>query len=401
MNHGYIHIALSGLFAVSIAAPSAYAQTAPGIVEREVTTPVVPSLVWKTSRDLIVLFEDSSDRVSIAQQVMQAAGDPSSSLSPQQRFDGFTIAGHTMWVDSEFELAKQCFTSAIELDYNEDSTADSARMLAQCHLALGDFSAARDSYLLCYNISKSIKESSGYHDLYGMVAIPLMSTAQQSGDHGLTVAVASEMIENGDGVARYQKIKPNALKIGAMSALELGSNVVAEEYLTTLLEEYPEFGMDFLGTRVTLEMSLLKAQGFSMAEYDPEAVATAMDIVLDEQYFGLPHWADLVAKIGKLLDANSGSEEANMLRLWAVDQQDVLINALDPMDASTEFKKTALMRTQLTCLRDAARSFKAAGQVEQYTETLEQIVDGYSEIDPQYVATASQELNLVLLQQSP
>ncbi len=401
MNHGHIHIALSGLLAIGIAAPAAYAQTSSGVVDRQATTPVVPSILWKTSRDLIVLFEDATDRVAIAQQVMDMAGDDTNSLSPQQRFDGFTIAGHTMWVDSEFELAKQCFTSAIALEYNEDSTADSARMLAQCHLALGDFAAARDSYLMCYNISRSIQQTSGYHDLFGMVAIPLMSTAQQSGDHGLAVAIAGEIVESGDGIARYDRVKSNALKIGAMSALEIGSNEVAEQYLTTLLADYPEFGMDFLGTRVALEMSLLRAQGYSMTEYDPEAVATAMDIVLDEGYYGLPHWADLVAKIGTLLDENDGREEANMLRLWAVDQQDVLINGLDPADGALEFKKTALMRTQLTCLRDAARSFKAAGEIVSYTETLERIVDGYSEIDPQYVNTASQELNVILLQQSP
>ena len=33
-------------------------------------------------------------------------------------------------------------------------------------------------------------------------------------------------------------------------ALEIGSDEVAEQYLTTLLADYPEFGMDFLGTRV-------------------------------------------------------------------------------------------------------------------------------------------------------
>ncbi len=354
------------------------------------TTPKPITPVWENERDLIVLFDNSEDRVTLALQVMNLSLDLNNSLTPLQRFDGLSIAGHTLWSSAKYDSVIACFDGVIALNISNDATADAARMKAQAHFFKGEYQQATDAYLMCYNISKQLEAQQGHNNLADLVISMLIQSARRASNYDIAIQFAD--IALSDNTLRTDA-RQNSLRTGAQAALEIENNERAETYLTALLSEYPTFGMDFPGDRVNVEMDLVLSQGHSFDSKDPQAILAISDIVQNEEYFGMPTWAGAVSKLATMLEGIDDTPRANKLRLWAVDQIDIKSNSYDINDPNTNVKLLSGRKSQLGLLRKAEQVFMNMRQYEKQAEVLLRIVNDFADISPNTTQYANQQLN--------
>jgi len=365
----------------------------PTVFDRDNATPKPVTPVWETERDLIVLFENSSDRIALALAIMNISLDINTSLTNQQRFDGLHIAGHTLYREGEPEYSMTCFNGIIALNISDDSVADAARTKAQALVLLGRDDEAMDAYQLCDMLSRQIEVQEGYHDLYRLTILNYLQAAEQSGDHATVFSLVDEILLNPQ---EYQQDEVDsrifALEAGARIAKRAGINDQAAAYLTTLLDLFPDYGTAFPGPRVKIQMDLVEAQGFSLANKDPEAVEAAMEIAMDEQYFGMPIWSYYVDTSARILDENDDVQRANKFRLWAVDQLESKLNGLPSGGLNTPAFQRAIRQSQSDLLYRTANMYQKTKQNQLASDMYQRIINDYADVTPEYAQYSSRRL---------
>ncbi|MBL4699020.1 MAG: hypothetical protein JKX70_09340 [Phycisphaerales bacterium] len=384
MNRTIKYLALGTLFF-----PSPYLLIAQTSQEPVVAIPKPITPVWEDSRDLILLSDDSLDRIALAMQVMNISLNINNSLTPLQRFDGLSIAGHTFWPEASYDNTLTCFNGVIALNISSDATADAARMKAQAHFFKGEYQQATDAYLLCYNISKQLEVLEGSNSLADLVVTMLIQSARKAGDFDVAIQATDYVLA--DTTLRTEA-RQSSLQIGGQAALEAANNQRAELYLTTLLTDYPTYGLGFPGERVNVEMDLVRAKGFSIDNHDPEAVDAMSAIVQNVQYMGLPSWTTAVGQLAALLEKADEMPNANALRLWAIDQVDIKSNTFDSNDSNTPFMLETNRKTQLGMLQRAAKGFAKIRQYDNQADVLIRIVSEFGDINANVTASANAEL---------
>ena len=380
----YILCVLISLIACS---PPLFAQSTP--VDRDLTTPKPATPIWETQRDLIVMFDNSDDRVALALQIKAISLDISNGLTTQQRFDGLSIAGHTLWSAAKYEDAAACFGGVMGLDVSDDAIADAARMKGQCHFFNGQYQQATDAYLECYNLSNQIEANEGYNSLSHLVIVMLIDSARKAENFALSMQITDDALADTN---LRESARTQALRKGALAALAAGNNPKAQIYLTTLLDEYPDFGLDDIGSRVNVEMDLIKANGYSIEDKDPEAVDALAALVQDPRYIGLSCWTSPVEQLAKLLGKIDKTEEANAMRLWAVDRISEKINTRDPDDPNTAFFNKGSRKDQLVLLQSAAHAYRKQRMYQEQAEVLDQMISDFGDLDPDIINPANAEL---------
>lgn len=366
----------------------------PTVFDRDQATPKPETPAWETERDLIVLFESSDDRVALALLVMNASLNANNTLIPQHRYDGLRIAGHTLYREGEYAHSATCFNGVIALDISDDATADAARMKAQSLVSIRQFDQAVDAYQLCDMLSRQIETVNGFHDLYRHTIMPYLQAAESAQNYDIAVSLIDEILQHHQ---KYQTtdaddVRTYALETGARMARKLGLNNQAANYLTTLLQDFPDYGLSFPGPRAKLQMDLVEAQGFSFEDKDPEAIEAAMNIVKDERFYGMPIWSYYVDLSARLLDENDAIQDANKLRLWAVDQLDMKHGSLPAGDPNTLLLQTAIRRSQADLLYRTANMYQKTRQTQQAVMLYQRIVDDFSDVTPEYADYSSRRM---------
>jgi len=388
---------LSSLVLATLVISPASAQTEASPAEiRDMGTPKPATPTWENERDLIVLLENAQDRVALAQQVMAISLTINNTLSPQQRFDGLTIAGHTFWTEAMFDSAISCFDGAIALNIDDLRTADSARMKAQSLNGLARYSEAVDAYQLCYAVSHDILSRGEFTNMIGLIMVPYIGTAHAAGDTTLALELVDEVLQNYTTYGNGNEIRSMALDEGARTALDANLNQQAELYLTTLLNDYPDFGTEFPGLRVNLEMNLIKAQGFTLENQDSVAIAGVMDIIKDDRFFGMPIWAWHISQLTNILDKNDSIPHANKLRLWAVDKLDEKASSLSAGDPNTLVYQMMIQRSQITLLSRLGVMLTDPDDTGTRIAILDRITTEFAEFDPGATQKAQRTLDRLL-----
>lgn len=378
---------------------TAYGQVSnSGPATRNVTTPKPATPVWETERDLLVLFENASDRVALAQQIATICLNTNSNLSTQQRYDGLSIAGHVLWGEMDLSSAISCFSGIIALNVDPDATADAYRMRAQCNFFNSDYANASNDYSMCYSISKNIESSDGYHDLYKIVSPMLIESAAKAGDDQLVITIAEEAFAN---TVMPSKFRVEALRSAGSAALGFDDFVNAQRYLSAVLNDYPAYGLGYPGERVSIELELIQANGHSLMFYSTESVDALAELIKRPEYQGLPVWVTAVSKMAKLLDQADNISEANELRLWAVDQVSVANNNLGTSPSATHKKRIGRL-AQLGLLQAAARQYGKTRQYSSQEQVLLRIVNDFADLDQNAVAAANADLaQIAIIQSAP
>ncbi len=381
--------------------PVSYALIAqPTVFDRDNATPKPETPAWETERDLIVLFEDSDDRVALARLVMSSSLDITHPLTPQQRYDGLSIAGHTLFREGEIQDVIECFSGVIALNISDDASADAARMKAQSYFLLGDYAQAVNAYQLADSISRQIEADTGFHDLYRLIITQYLTAAQMDDNFDLVYSLVDEILNN---YTKYESnggnIRAQVLEIGARSARKEGNNGKAATYLTTLLRDFPDYGVAFPGPRAKLQMDLIEAQGFSFENKDPEAVEAAMNIVMDDRYYGMPIWSYYVDISARLLDENDDIRDANQLRLWAIEQLDLKLGSLPQNDLNTTMYQTAIRQSQSDLIYRTANMYEKTRQNQKATDLYQRIINDFADVTPEYAQYSNRRL--IHLQNAP
>lgn len=382
----HTYIAAVSLLAFSNAAQ---AQATSSPATRNITTPKPATPVWETERDLLVLFENAADRIQLARQVMGVCLDINASLTTQQRYDGLKIAGHTLWGAGVLSDAATCFSGIISLGMNADADADAYRMRAQCYFFDSNYQAAANDYEMCYSISMSIASASGDHDLYQLVTPMLIKAASEAQDYQLALDVADDALAN---TSLLSNIRTEALRAGGEAAVRSGDLVKAQSYLTTLLTEYPSYGLDYPGERVAVELNLIQANGHSLEDFTPNGVDALAAVVQNPDYQGLPAWVTAVSIMAGLLDEADEVAKSNTLRLWAVDMVSQANNALPASDPDTTNKVRMGRLAQLGLLQHASKQYRKVKQYSNQEQVLLRIVNDFSDLDQNAVSAANAEL---------
>jgi len=352
-----------------------------------VTRPSVHTPTWQTQKQLIQLFQNAAGRVALARDVMNACLDPQTPLDDQQRYDGLTIAGHTLWGDGEHADAVACFDACLQLDVDELSVFDAARMKGQSLFFLGDHAGARDAYMLAYTVSKGIVASGIDHQGYHLVGLMLITSAQLSGDHALMHMIIDEMMNDPTTSA---DMMATALDKGGFAAYESGDHQRANAYFTTLLSAYPDYGTDGIGHRIRIRIALLDTQGHSLENLDDTAVNEASAIIRDPLYQGTPNWAWMVSSVARYLESKEHWKSANKLRLWAVERIRDKEAAHDPSDPGA-VQVSDLRFDQALLLRDAANTFREHRYFGHAQTAMQRIADELPDV-PYMAAEANREL---------
>jgi len=376
-------------------APPIFAQTQPTPTQlRDMGTPKPATPTWQNQRDLIVLMDNAQDRVALAHQIMSLSLDTNTNLTTQQRYDGLSIAGHTLWSEGLPEDSLTCFNGAIALNIDDARTADSARMKAQSLLPLNRFTEAVDAYQLCYTISKNMLNRGEFTDMIPLIMIPYIETAHAAGNTTLALQLVDEVLQDystygDDG----NEIRAITLDDGARTALDAGMNLRAKNNLTTLLNDFPDYGTEFPGDRINLEMDLLKADGHTLENSDPQAVQRAMELINDQRFFGMPVWAGKISQLTDILDQNQSTDHANKLRLWAVDRLDEKASSLPASDPRALVYQMSIQRAQLTILDRLSDMLTAPIDAATRIAILQRIIDEFTAFDPRTAQKAQQKLN--------
>jgi hypothetical protein len=126
-----------------------------------------------------------------------------------------------------------------------------------------------------------------------------------------------------------------------------------------------------------------------------QAIDKAMDIVMNDQYYGMPTWARLVEQLSTMLDEYDGVDRANKLRIWSVDQMGIKSNNLDNSDPNTPVHRIMIRRIQTRTLSNTARKFRQAGKTVEQLEVLTRIVNEFADVDPQLTQYANEQLALI------
>lgn len=381
----YKKYAIIGLLAI----PSPFALMAQSTQEMNLSTPKPITPTWEDERDLIVLFDSAADKLNLANQVMNLSLDVNNSLTPVQRYDGLTIAGHTFWTFAQYDHCIVCFNGAVSLNISDSLTADSARMLGQSHFFKGEYDLATNAYLMCYNISKQIEAAGGANALADMVVIMLVDSAKRSENTELVYSITDSVLAD---TTLREVARTQCLRLGSQAALAAQNNEKARLYLNTLLNEYPDFGFEN-GDRILAELDLIRANGFSIENRDPEAVNAIAAIVQDERYIGLGNWTTAVELLAGLSEEADDMQAANNLRLWAVDQVDVKSNELDLNDPNAQVLLRLNKSIQLNLLLNAERGYEKTHQYQKQAQILDRIVSDYADIRPNTTQLAINKLS--------
>lgn len=369
---------LACIAGLALLLPQAVAQAQSVTNQQQLTTPKPKTPTWQNERDLIVLFENSQDRKALALQIMSICLDVNSNLTSQQRHDGLNISGHTLWTEGLLVESATCFNGIISLNISDDDTADAYRMIGQCHFILGDYVAAKAAYIACHTLSKQLEAIHGYNNLADLVVAMLIRSAYKSGDHTTAIQYTDLVVSD---ASIQQDTLMHSLRTGSQAALADENTVKAQEYLNTLLNNFPSYGLEYPGDRVNVELDLLRAQGFSPDSIDPEAVVVLNSIVQNQSYYGLPTWTGAVERLARVLDFDNDPSRSNKLRIWAVDQMTASINNLSPLDPNLLVLTQTGRISQVRLLSSAAHSYERSGDFQSQANVLNRIVTEFPSVD--------------------
>ncbi len=380
-------VCIAGL---ALCLPNSNALAQPASSPQQLSTPKPKTPTWQTERDLIVLFENSQDHKALALQIMSICLNINANLTAQQRHDGFNISGHTLWTEGLLSEASTCFSGIISLNISDDDTADAYRMKGQCHFMLGDYAAAQSAYVACHTLSKQLEATHGYNNLADLVVAMLIRSAYKSGDHKTAIQYTDLVLSD---ASIQQDTLMHSLRSGSQAALADNNSVKAQQYLNTLLNSFPSYGLDFPGDRVNVELDLLRAQGYEPDSVEPEAIAAMNSIVQNQSYYGLPTWTGAVERLARVLDYDNDPTRSNKLRIWAVDQMTTSINNLSLSDPNLAILTQTGQTSQVRLLNSAAHSFETFGDLQSQANVLNRIVTEFPNVDPHVTQQAQSRIN--------
>jgi len=364
-----------------VASHTVYAQ--PTVTERDQRTPEPMTPVWKAERDLVVLLENSDDRIALSKLIRDRSLDAAAPLTDQQRFDGLFIAGQTLWREAMYADCLTCFDGIIDLDFSEYRTIDAYRMKAQCHFFLNQFAESTHAYLMCYNLSKSLEANVPGSSMHTLIANMLATSAIYQGDPELAYQIADEFVADPQSFNAADEL----LYTVGQKAYRDGDFEAADHYLTLLLDHFPDFGTEAPGVRVLIKIRQYKARGLSVEDYDPAALETVLDLVADEHYQGMMMWGHAVNELALVFDAVNDYRRANKVRMWAVEVFKTSIDNLDPSDPAYEIDKESFEYIIRGLIWEAAEEYRRYEKHDEQIAMLERLREWVPEEETQMMHT--------------
>ncbi|MEZ6241743.1 MAG: hypothetical protein R3B57_01745 [Phycisphaerales bacterium] len=349
------------------------------VADRDASAPKAQTPYWESVRDLLVLFEQSDDRKALAI-IVRDASLAGSGLSQTQVRDGLRISGHVLYSDGALTESQQAFAAMALAAQDDQTQAESHRMLAQIALREGDAQTAFDHYATSYNHYMLLRQA-GAPNLARVVVGPLIESARVAGHDQLALQYADEAIDEfeNDPVAN---VRARSLMKAGDIALELGDTVAAEAYYDELLQTYPEFGItdSDWGLQPAVRMRLMKAKGFDILHCNKEAMQEAVQILGDERYRGMPSWASIGENLAHCLYELGKADESFEVRNAIIASIDEDIAALAP---ELEWRAWGLRRVQIGMMWNAAvlmvQDERDMATCEAY---LERLTGEFAETDP-------------------
>ena len=118
-----------------------------------------------------------------------------------------------------------------------------------------------------------------------------------------------------------------------------------------------------------------------------------MNIVKDSRYFGMPIWSYYVDISARLLDEQDMIQDANTLRLWAVDQLGSKLTSLPPNDPDTLLFQTAIRQSQADLLYRTANMYEKTRRKQMAMNLYQRIIDDFSDITPEYAQYSTRRMS--------
>ena len=352
---------------------------------RDNTLPDPSSFTWESERELLVLIDQASNRIAVANLIRDAA-HLNSSLSQSQKIDGFEISGHSLYSDKSLDNSLLAFQLLLDLPALDSPTRSSTlRMIGQIRYLKGEYDLAYNSYSEAYQLDQTLLlngEPSSLGLLAPMYAhvtsrLGRAAEATQILDTSILLLESTSIVSQGYFIPKMLEQASNIAELD-------GNSPLAIMYIDRLINEYPSYGNDDpeLSIPVNLRLRKLTLSGENIEILNANTSAFAEEILLDPNHKQMPLRFSIGESFARNLEKKTkfgGPQAASHLRnMLIMDADDILSNLSDPIHINLITKAKA--RTVI----DEANLLILQGSINDAQILLNEIIlelsDGYPEL---------------------
>lgn len=358
------------------------------------TTPVAITPKWVNERELTLLFENSSDRVTLARLIISECIN-NTSLTDLTRIDGLRIAGHICYRDDAPEDAILAFTELDNLTTTPRWKAEALRMLAQLSMGQGAINTSLNQFKTAWEYS-ILDDPEGRFSSTKSILNMICNLSDITNDHagGLDYAL--------QGIALFstpttQREKSQYVYWAYELNKELGDNVAALDNLNDLLENHPEFQAenDLHGFFPTLRLDVYNLQENGWNSPSEDFIHEIISVVYDPAYLFMPSRIVIIQKFGALLENYDNDLAAINFRSYLREEleDELATNAtIDPFLKETLFYHSSILALDDAKLHIKLRDFISA------TATLNSLINSNNNL-PAHIVDQATELNDAMILQ--
>ncbi len=296
------------------------------------------TIAWDDEHDLIVLLSDSSNRVAIANAIVQVSSS-SGTLSNEQRYDGLRMAGTSLFHDGEFSSAVAALELAAAYTSSNYDKAEVLAAAAEAHLrGTDDRAATIQKFKTAVDLYKQSDPAEASPFALEGAFRQLVNLAAQEGDFESSLQAALDAIAL-SGTLTAGNLDLGFYKYsGARAAQELGNNLQARTLYTQFLAEFPEYlNQQYrLGVVPHAKIQLAIVNGSSWEHPDEALIEAVLEVLRNPDYFLMPVRANYAEKLARSFDKVRAREAAAALRSELAKTTMNVIEDLDPNDRNEQ-----------------------------------------------------------------
>ena len=374
-------IILSTIFAQ----PLASAESQPAQDNLNISTPVPITAKWVDERDLTLLFDQSDNRILLAEYIISECVN-NSTLSTLTRADGLRIAGHICYRDGSYENANNAFSALRDLDASPRWNSEAYRMLAQLSMDESDINITIDLFTQAWNFALQ-DDPDGLFLSTKSLFNTLCSLNSAIGNHEIALETAQV------GIALYSK--PNTQREKAQfiywaykANKNLGDNAGALFNLNDLLDNHPDFqaNNNILGIPPLLRVDQFALQNQAWDHPSEDFVNTVIDICYNPDYLYMPSRLIVLENFGKLLEKNEQYDAVLHIRSTLRNE---LASQLDTNNSIEQLLKSDLQGRLARLALDDAKLQLELGDPVSAVATLTEITNSQNALPQEILDQAS------------
>lgn len=292
------------------------------------------TLTWQDERELLVMLESTSNRVLLADQIVDTCLT-STTLTPSQKYDGYRVAGTALFTDFEYAKAASAFNHAVNETTLDVEKAEVTASAAEAYHKLGQTTLSRTKYVDAVNYYLTA-DPGAVKALHAEATFRrLVTISLDLGLHSESLMHAQQAIAFSDTLVGASLDKAYYRFTAAKSAFLLSDHASARQLYSDFLAQHPNYLDDQpnLGLVPQAKINHVLSNNANWDSPNQELVECVLEILANPNYAKMPIRINLAEKLAYAWVQKHNHGPAKLLRN---DVADSTIATLDSMDATNQ-----------------------------------------------------------------